>query len=206
MKILGIDEAGRGCVLGPLVVGAFCCTEDRLEALEATGATDSKKLSAKRRERILGLLGDVGEIRLEYVTPVEIDNGNINALEEKAFIRHILHFKPQKVYIDAPTHPRGIPAVAARIRAALAPRMPVPELIIEPKADLTYPVTGAASIAAKVRRDEAIHALGPVGSGYPSDPVTREWLSGFLRRGEDFPDSVRKRWGTIQNLRQQSLL
>jgi ribonuclease HII len=206
MKILGLDEAGRGCVLGPLVVGAFCCSEEKLEELVQTGATDSKKLSAKKRERILKLLPAVGEIRLHAITPAEIDGGNINALEEEAFISHILHFRPERVYIDAPTHPKGIPAVAARIRRALEPHMPLPELVIEPKADLTYPVAGAASIAAKVSRDEAIHSLGPVGSGYPSDPVTRAWLTGFLRRGEEFPDCVRKRWGTIQNLRQQSLL
>ena len=53
MKILGLDEAGRGCVLGPLVVGAFCCEENQLEAVKNSGATDSKKLSAKKRQKIL---------------------------------------------------------------------------------------------------------------------------------------------------------
>ena len=80
-----------------------------------------------------------------------------------------------------------------------------PRLVIEPKADATWPVVGAASIFAKVNRDAAITALGEVGSGYPSDPVTRAWLSGFLARGEPFPPSVRARWGTIGNLRQQGL-
>ena len=108
--------------------------------------------------------------------------------------------------IDAPTHPRGIPALQARLAAELRKRaVPVPAFTIEPKADLTYPVVGAASIFAKLARDAEIHALGPVGSGYPSDPTTRAWLRGFIRRGEPFPASVRTRWGTIDKLRQAEL-
>ena len=74
-----------------------------------------------------------------------------------------------------------------------------------PKADANYPVVGAASIVAKVHRDAAIHDLGPVGSGYPSDPVTRAWLTGFLEREEPFPSCVRTRWGTIESLKQARL-
>ena len=61
-------------------------------------------------------------------------------------------------------------------------------------------------IFAKVHRDKQIEALGPVGSGYPSDPVTRQWLLGFIERNEAFPSCVRTRWGTIQNLTQGRLL
>ena len=83
--------------------------------------------------------------------------------------------------------------------------MRLPVFTIEPKADGTYPVVGAASIFAKLLRDERIAALGGVGSGYPSDPVTRRWLAGFLQRDEPFPACVRTRWGTIDKLRQQQL-
>jgi ribonuclease HII len=79
-------------------------------------------------------------------------------------------------------------------------------MIIEPKADLTYTVVGAASIYAKVHRDAQIEALGAVGSGYPSDPKTRAWIRGFFERNEPLPDCVRKRWGTVDALRQQALL
>jgi len=205
MKILGLDEAGRGCVLGPLVVGAYCCEEANLVALTASGATDSKALSAKKREAILKLLPALGTSRILSVTPAQIDANNINRLEEDCFLDHIRHFHPDVVYLDAPVHPRGIPKLKARMVAALAADGLAVKWIIEPKADANYPVVGAASIAAKVNRDAAIKALGPVGSGYPSDPVTRKWLLGFLRSGEPLPDCVRKRWGTINNLRQQTL-
>ena len=205
MKILGLDEAGRGCVLGPLVVGAYCCEADNLEALAATGATDSKALSARKRETILAKLPPLGETRLVAVTPAQIDAGNINRLEEQAFLDHIRHFKPDMVYLDAPVHPRGIPKLKARLVETLAAEGLSPKWVIEPKADANYPVVGAASIVAKVHRDAEIARLGPVGSGYPSDPVTRRWIQGFLKSGTPLPDCVRKRWGTIENLRQQTL-
>ena len=213
MKTLGLDEAGRGCVLGPLVVGAFCFEGDSDELVREAGATDSKKLSAKKRQRIRGLLPDLGHCEIVEVSPAEIDSGNINQLEEAAFLELIRRHRPDRVIIDAPTHPRGIPAFCRRLLRALQESQPpferLPELIVEPKADLSFPICGAASIVAKVHRDahiEELQALGDIGSGYPSDPKTRSWLSGFLIRGEPFPSCVRQRWGTIDKLRQQQLL
>ena len=48
MKTIGLDEAGRGCVLGPLVVGAYCVEEPNIARVKEAGATDSKRLSAKK--------------------------------------------------------------------------------------------------------------------------------------------------------------
>ena len=114
----------------------------------------------------------------------------------------IEHYRPGRVIIDAPVHPKGIPKFVKRLRGRLSLQ---PELIVEPKADANHAPCGAASIFAKVHRDRRIAALGEVGSGYPSDPVTRRWLLGFIERKQPFPPSVRTRWGTIDALRQQSL-
>jgi len=204
MKILGIDEAGRGCVLGDLFVGAYCCTEEQRKEIKEAGATDSKKLSKKKRVTILSALENIGTGSVIQITPQQIDNGNINTLEEEAFATLITHYKPQKVYIDAPAHPSAIPAFQKRLTARIiAAGVAVPEMVIEPKADLTYPIVGAASIFAKVKRDEAIEALGEVGSGYPSDPKTRTWIKSFFIRKEELPDCVRKRWGTIASLKRE---
>ena len=206
MKTLGLDEAGRGCVLGPLVVGGFLADSDHSEALKNAGADDSKKLTHKRRVKIREALEPLGKPFLRVITPAEIDAGNLNILEEHAFASIILEANPDHVVIDAPCNPRGIPAFTARLsRTIVEQGGQVPTFTIEPKADANHPICGAASIFAKVFRDEQIQALGAVGSGYPSDPVTRKWLTGFIQRGEDFPACVRTRWGTIENLRQQSL-
>lgn len=203
---LGLDEAGRGCVIGDLVVGGFFMEDSQLQTLKDTGATDSKKLSKKKRERILQVLPTIGTCSKRHITPAEIDDGNLNQLEEAAFVSLILEHKPDTVIIDAPTHPRGIPAVQKRLSAALQmdsyyQSHDLPKFIIEPKADLNYPAVSAASIVAKVQRDNDLVIHQVEGSGYPSDPKTRRWLKTFIRTGQDFPVCVRKRWGTIDNLR-----
>lgn len=203
MLLMGIDEAGRGCVLGPLVVGAFCVRADQLEAVAATGVTDSKRLSAKRREALIGPLTALGQPELREVTPAEIDAGNINTLELHAMAALIRSRRPDAVWIDGPVHPRGIPRFERELRALLEHR---PQLVIEPKADLNYPVVSAASIFAKVTRDAHITALQGVGSGYPSDPKTREHLQRLIATGEPLPSYVRQRWGTVRDLYQLSLL
>jgi ribonuclease HII len=207
MRILGLDEAGRGCVLGPLVVGGFVCEPAGFEALEAAGVDDSKALSAKKRVRIRAVLPEMGELFKRDISAKAIDACNINTLEEDAFFSIIVETRPDAVIIDAPCHPRAIPAFERRLTQRLqAAGVPVPTFTIEPKADANYVVVGAASIVAKVHRDAEIAQLGAVGSGYPSDPKTRAWLMGFLEREEAFPSCVRTRWGTIENLKQQQML
>ncbi len=220
MKILGLDEAGRGCVLGDLVVGGFVFDLVGLArtigpadlplqaALRAAGADDSKALSARRRVEVREALRALGEPHTRSISAAEIDAGNLNALEIQAFLDIVAAVKPDHVFLDAPVNPRGIP----KLRAHLVAMSGVNAWTIEPKADATWPVVGAASIFAKVLRDEGIEALsaeyasqGGVGSGYPSDPVTRAWLSRFLQAGLPLPASVRTRWGTLDNLRQASL-
>jgi ribonuclease HII len=203
MRVMGLDEAGRGCVLGPLVVGAYVVASERVSEVIETGATDSKKLSAKRRVILRELLTPIGTADVIEISEAAIDAGNINTLEEAAFVTLIMRHKPDHVIIDAPCHPRGIPNFIKRLLGQLDY---TPTLTVEPKADLNYPPCSAASIFAKVHRDSLIddlRVLGDIGSGYPSDPKTRRWLKGFIEEGTEFPRCVRTRWGTIDNLRDE---
>ena len=202
MIVMGLDEAGRGSVLGPMVVGAFVVEDGRVGDVSATGATDSKKLSRKRRESLIEPLSAIGTGDVREISATAIDAGNLNKLEEEVFIELIRAHRPDKVIIDAPCHPSGIPAFKTRLLARLEHS---PTLVVEPKADLNYPPCSAASIFGKVHRDHCIDALGAVGSGYPSDPKTRAWIQGWMERGEPFPDCVRTRWGTIEALAQERL-
>ena len=200
MVVMGLDEAGRGSVLGPMVVGAFAVDVERTPQVKAAGATDSKKLSRKRREGMIDALAALGTGEVREISAVAIVGGNLNQLEERVFAELIRAHRPEVVIIDAPCHPAGIPAFKTRLRAQLDH---APKLIVEPKADLNHVPCGAASIFAKVHRDrciDALGALGTVGSGYPSDPKTRAWLSGLFERGEPWPACVRTRWGTVRDL------
>ena len=206
--IMGLDEAGRGCIIGDLVVGAFWMSEANLKTLKDTGATDSKKLSPKKRITILEQLPSIGNQKRVHITPKQIDVGNLNQLEEAAFVELIAEVSPDVIYIDAPTHPSGIPAVEKRLKQALIAcgaytKDTLPTFIIEPKADLNYAVVSAASIVAKVHRDRQLEQTPAHGSGYPSDPKTRNWLKEIIRSKQPFPPCVRQRWGTIENLKRE---
>lgn len=209
MRVLGVDEAGRGCVLGALVVGAFVIEGVDDDTLRAAGADDSKRLTPARRDAARVALRAHGQEDLAEIVPRVIDQGNLNTLEEDAIVALVRRWRPDRVYMDALGHPRTLEATRQRLLAAVHDVLPDLAWTIAPKADATWPVVGAASIVAKTHRDallaqiEASH--GPLGSGYPSDPVTRRWLAAWARTGRPWPDFVRTKWRTITDLSQPGL-
>ncbi len=209
MRVLGIDEAGRGCVLGDLVIAAFAADDPDEASLRAAGAADSKVLTPAKRLEARQALGLLGRVELRRVDARTIDGANLNALEEAAIVDLITVLRPDVVRLDALGHPATLPRLRMRLQAALPPDLR-PEWTIEPKADATFAVVGAASIFAKTLRDELLDEIrggfGDLGSGYPSDPKTRAWLSGWSKSGAPWPPFVRTRWATITGLAQQSLL
>lgn len=204
MRVVGIDEAGRGCVLGPLVVAGFACEMADVASIVEAGAGDSKRMSAKRRERVASALAPLGDVEVRRIPATEIDRGNLNDLEEAAIVSILVALRPDLAILDALGHPSAQPAMLARLRAALAPYGLDPELRAEPKADAHHPPVGAASVFAKTARDAALDALrpdhAPFGSGYPSDPVTRAWLRDLHTARQPWPAFVRTRWGTVRDL------
>lgn len=208
MRRMGIDEAGRGCVLGSLYIGAFIADEDLDdEKLRALGVDDSKRLTAKRRDTLRAQLQTVGYHEVRAVSANEIDGGNLNELEERVIAALVKKWRPELVIIDALGHPSALPKVLVRLNRLVAPL--TPEWVMEPKADQNYPLVGAASIMAKTERDLQLDALkvkwGELGSGYPSDPQTKRWLESWARAGKEWPPFVRTRWGTITELSQRML-
>lgn len=206
--MLGIDEAGRGCVLGPLVVASFVVEASAEAALWAAGVDDSKALSPKRRDEVRLRIEAMGDFAVRPIPATAIDGGNLNRLEEEAIAELVRAARPDRVIVDALGHPRTLPAVVARLRAMVGPEVD-PEWQMEPKADANHAPVAAASIFAKTTRDAALAALdaewGPLGSGYPSDPVTRDWLAAWSVSGRPWPGFVRTRWKTIDLLAQQTL-
>ncbi|MCB9681289.1 MAG: ribonuclease HII [Alphaproteobacteria bacterium] len=203
MRVLGIDEAGRGCVLGPLVVAGFLTTADDA-TLRAAGAGDSKAMSAKRRDAARARLAELGTADVRPISATAIDAGNLNTLEHDAILDLIRTWRPDRVIVDALGHPRTLPATVDAFRAHLARDGLAPEIVMVPKADATWPACGAASVFAKTTRDALLDdvraAHEPFGSGYPSDPVTRAWLARHHASGAPWPPFVRTRWGTIRDL------
>jgi ribonuclease HII len=200
-RIMGIDEAGRGCVIGPMVLCGVVVRHNMLAALAEIGVKDSKALSPQRRESLCDEISSVIETSfIAKILPREIDGDNINTLGLRETARMITAAEPREVYLDAPVRGRGIPRYCQKLRAML-PDIEV-KLIAENKADQKYPVVSAASIIAKVTRDKVIRELhseyGDFGSGYPSDPRTKEFVTKCHARTGGFPEIVRHKWLTVR--------
>ncbi len=211
--IAGVDEAGRGPVIGPMVMAIAACDDE--EDLRRLGAADSKLLSPQAREQAAQRLGGCPH-EIVALTPAQIDaavladGDNLNLLEARTTALLIARLAARvaltKVIIDSPT--RSTAAYERVVRMALEKEDPEGAtrgiaLQCEIKADANHPVVGAASILAKVSRDAAIAALaqahGPLGSGYPADPATQAFLARNWRDGHEF---FRKSWESYRRLAQ----
>jgi ribonuclease HII len=207
--ICGIDEAGRGPVLGDLVVAGLCCPAEEENTLAEMGVRDSKALAPSRREELFQLLTKSYPYEVVVITPAQLDKLRIrytlNEIEAAAFARIIDRLKPSMVFIDCAGASRR--SFRKAIETSLRHKC---SLVVEHRADERYPAVAAASIIAKVTRDEGIKRLsrtyGPMGSGYPSDPATREFLSRWLREHRSYPPFARRSWKTASRAANSSLL
>ncbi|SFT46066.1 RNase HII [Methanosarcina thermophila] len=215
MMIAGIDEAGKGPVIGPMCVGGIKIEESRAHILKVLGVADSKKLTPKKREHLAAQIKKYADdFFILEVSPSQIDElrkiMSMNEIMVVCFSKVLEYLKPDVVFADA----ADVKAerFAYNLRRQYAKTNPAHaeeiEIICEHQADMIYPVVSAASIIAKVRRDELIKELkqewGDFGSGYPSDPKTKEFLLkwGKEHSGE-FPSIVRQSWQTLVNIREE---
>ena len=198
--ILGIDEAGRGPVIGPMVIAGVSMGEKDIGKLKKLGVKDSKLLSPKQREDMFDkIISTAKEYKVIIIQPEEIDSAlrseslNLNWLEAIKSTEIINFLNPEKAIIDCPSN--NITAYKNFLKKHLKNKT---ELIVEHKADFKYAVVSAASIIAKVTRDNEIKKIQkkikePIGSGYPSDPITITFLE---KNYNNYPEIFRKEWAS----------
>lgn len=201
--IAGVDEAGKGAVLGPLVVAAVAAPD--WETVRVLGERDSKALTPRRREAVCVEIVEALPFAVVEVPADAIDaarshetmNG-IVAGAHAAVLRELAAEgnRIAVAYLDACDVREG--RYATTVGRQLASSCTV---VAIHHADDLLSVVAAASIVAKVRRDRALRALaeehGPLGSGYPSDPATRRFLDECLEGGDPLPPFVRASWRTV---------
>ncbi len=203
--IAGIDEAGRGAVMGPLVVAGVSMEPGVENHLRKLGVRDSKILSPSRREKLSESIEKLSrDVVLVKVGPCRIDNYrktgvNLNQIEAMKMADIVNYLKPGKVFIDAPDN--NIPKFQKFVQRMINHDH---EMVMEHRADNRYMCVAAASIMAKVARDRDIAELrekhGEIGSGYTSDPVTIQWLEDWMSSNSRFPDFVRTSWITADDM------
>ncbi|PIN76727.1 ribonuclease HII, partial [Candidatus Woesearchaeota archaeon CG10_big_fil_rev_8_21_14_0_10_36_11] len=205
--IVGIDEAGRGPVLGPLVMVALAIKEEDIKKLEWLGVKDSKLLSSQVREELFERIHEIAHnFRVEVIEPDAIDlslteeNSNLNWLEAETSARLVSELNPDKIIVDCPSV--NIPAYttyfANKLSAGVRSNA---ELIVEHKADLNHIVVAAASVVAKVIRDRYIEKIKAeigvdFGSGYMSDPKTKLFLDMYH---DKYSHLFRRKWKSYEN-------
>lgn len=201
MLICGVDEAGRGCVLGSLVVAAVIFDPEELSVLPVA---DSKKVSMKKRivlsEDIQALAKEVSivEITAEEINVFHRQGKTLNEIEVIAFTRALngLDTIPDQVYVDAAD------VRPERFRDNILKEYKLADTDIdfksEHKADENYPIVAAASIVAKVERDRVMAEIAPV-SGY-GDKNTVEWLKDYYRENGELPIDARYFWKTAERV------
>ena len=202
--ICGVDEAGKGPVMGPMVVAGVSVKNAKL--IENLGFKDSKLLSSQRRLELFNLIKQNYSYEIEVINVEKIDEyrmkNQLNLLNRKAFEKVISKLNPNVAYVDAAD------VDEERFGREIKINLTNPndtDVISMHKADSMIPVVAAASIIAKQTRELEIKKLkkeiGDFGSGYPSDERTIKFLKSYFHDYSKWPSGTRKSWKTIERIR-----
>ena len=205
----GVDEAGRGPMIGPLVVcGILLDNNELIENLKELGVKDSKMLTPKKRDSLAVEIRKVAsKIEIKSISAHQIDQSRkrgitLNEMEVDAFSAIVKALRPEVVYLDAAD------VLAERFGDNIGKRSGLLKegckFVSEHKADTKYTVVAAASIIAKTTRDMVIakyhEVYGDFGSGYPSDSKTVDFVRNLVIDNKELPDIVRRSWESVSTI------
>jgi len=201
MQICGVDEAGRGSMLGPLVVAGITISRSKINLLKKLGVRDSKKLSPVARERlykkIIEVVDDYHVIRISpRIIDKSVSNHSLNHLEAKYMAKVISKLSPSTAFVDS------CDVNSKRFGKEISNLTSNTKIRSYHHADSKFITVSAASILAKVSRDRAITRLSEkhdIGSGYPSDPKTKVFVKKSIRRNQNLT-FLRKSWKPVKIL------
>ncbi|AHJ13948.1 ribonuclease HII [Sulfurospirillum multivorans] len=135
--LCGIDEAGRGCLAGPLVVAGAILKES------VAGLNDSKQLSPKQREAFFEILQSKAEFKIVFCDHTMVDTKGLSACLRYAIETIKAHFSEHEILMDGNCN-FGVSGITTMV-----------------KADAKVPEVSAASILAKVSRDRYMYNIAP---------------------------------------------
>ena len=190
-------------MLGPIIVAGICVSKKSISEMIKKGIKDSKLLSPKKRQILFGHVVSIAEsICICRINIAEIDfhvfKNNLNTLEAEAMAITISNMKSDKTYVDSCD---VNPSRYQRTISSFLKRNST-KLISMHHADKLNVVVSGASIIAKVIRDSEITKIrvkyGDIGSGYPSDKKTIEFVRQWFRQKNEIPPFARRSWKPAQ--------
>ncbi|MBM3897205.1 MAG: ribonuclease HII [Thaumarchaeota archaeon] len=204
MIVAGVDEAGRGSIIGPLVVSGISASMSAIDKLRRVGVKDSKQLSPAQRSKLYPQILKLCEnVKTEVLAPSDIDRyvepkirlKGLNYLEAKSIAKILSSLDAEVSYVDScDINPRRFAKIISSIMEKDR------KLVVSHHADEIYTAVSAASIVAKVTRDKHVQKIGrefgDVGSGYPSDAQTIEFLQKWVKKEVSIPPFARRSWKT----------
>jgi len=207
VQICGVDDAGRGSMVGPLVIAGISIKKSSVRKLSLLGVRDSKKITPRLREdlykKILGVVDDYHVVKI-YPRTIDrsVEKHALNVLEAKYMAKVISQLKPAISYVDScdVDHKRFGREIE---------KLSNYKVKSYHHADSRFLVVSAASIIAKVTRDNSISRIRkkhPVGSGYPSDSKTISFVFEYYKENNKIPTFVRKSWKPTRKILTPTLL
>ncbi|MBD3251857.1 ribonuclease HII [Candidatus Uhrbacteria bacterium] len=199
---VGLDEAGRGCVIGPLVIAIVAAEEKDRRWFKKRNVRDSKLVPAKQREDLAWSIKDRCWHQILIISPKAIDEAlydpsrSLNELEIERMIALLRHFQEKqpvreaRILIDAMS--TNAESIRKRFQAG-SRQIDHHRIQAKHKADRLDRTVAAASLLAKAERERQIETIKrecgiDFGSGYCHDPRTTAFL------GQCAPDCTHVRW------------
>jgi len=196
MQVCGVDEAGRGSLLGPLVIAGVSVKKSVIKDLSSIGVKDSKKLLPKVRaelyKEIIKIADKYSVVRVNpRIIDANVKKHNLNNLEAKYMAKVISKLGPDLAYVDS------CDVNPDRFGKKISALSNFSKVRSYHHAEDKSIVVSAASIIAKVNRDKAIakiQKIHHIGSGYPSDSKTIGFVTKYYQENQAFPNFVRTSW------------
>jgi ribonuclease HII len=209
----GVDEAGRGSIIGPLVVAGISIRKSKISKLRQIGVKDSKMLSPKARANLFNLVMDMADsLCINIINCAMVDYSvflnRLNKLEAETMASVINSIQADKVYIDScdvnPCRFRDYIESRLLLSSSSLSSTSKPKLYSMHHADSLNVVVSAASIVAKIVRDKQIQEIRNthhnIGSGYPSDWKTMLFIRGWVSKYKCAPHFARKSWSPLKKM------
>ncbi len=202
VQVCGVDEAGRGSLVGPLVIAGVSINKTKIRQLRSMGIKDSKKLTPLQREKLYKkIIKFVDDYYVVKINPSTIDKSvskhELNNLEAKYMAKVISKLNPNISYVDS------CDVNPSRFGKTISKLSKKNKIKSYHHADSRFVIVSAASIIAKVNRDRAIKKIRKnhdVGSGYPSDKKTIRFVKKYISTRNEIPSFVRSSWKPVQTM------